>query len=201
MVIINYNIKYTEINGGYLIGKGAPDDLILERNLWFFNNESGEYSEVDENSPTFEKYKDELVMNRNGITCKIKRKNLRWNCSLRLARKICCKNRHNAETKGSWERNFLFLEDIKNGLIFYDSKNDKPLFKINRNIEDWKLESKNHGWPSFRDNEVIKGEIGVLPNGEVITKNGVHLGHNIPDTRGNRYCINLVSIAGNPESN
>ena len=29
MVTINYNIKYTEINGGYLIGKGAPDDLIL----------------------------------------------------------------------------------------------------------------------------------------------------------------------------
>lgn len=28
---------------------------------------------------------------------------------------------------------------------------------------------------------------------------GTHLGHNIPDSKGaNRYCINLVSVAGNP---
>ncbi len=27
---------------------------------------------------------------------------------------------------------------------------------------------------------------------------GTHLGHNLPDHRGNRYCINLVSIAGRP---
>ena len=25
---------------------------------------------------------------------------------------------------------------------------------------------------------------------------GTHLGHNLPDGRGNRYCINLVSVAG-----
>jgi peptide methionine sulfoxide reductase MsrB len=27
---------------------------------------------------------------------------------------------------------------------------------------------------------------------------GTHLGHNLPDKKGNRYCINLVSIAGRP---
>ena len=25
------------------------------------------------------------------------------------------------------------------------------------------------------------------------------LGHNLPDSSGNRYCINLVSVAGSPE--
>lgn len=25
-----------------------------------------------------------------------------------------------------------------------------------------------------------------------------HLGHNLPDFKGNRYCINLVSVAGLP---
>jgi peptide methionine sulfoxide reductase MsrB len=27
---------------------------------------------------------------------------------------------------------------------------------------------------------------------------GTHLGHNLPDKKGNRYCINLVSCAGRP---
>ena len=27
-----------------------------------------------------------------------------------------------------------------------------------------------------------------------------HLGHNLPDRTGNRYCINLVSVAGSPEA-
>ena len=30
---------------------------------------------------------------------------------------------------------------------------------------------------------------------------GTHLGHNLPDKNGNRYCINLVSIAGYPAGN
>ena len=38
----------------------------------------------------------------------------------------------------------------------------------------------------------------MLPNGECISTAGTHLGHNLPDRSGNRYCINLVSIAGRP---
>jgi peptide methionine sulfoxide reductase MsrB len=34
-----------------------------------------------------------------------------------------------------------------------------------------------------------------------VSVDGTHLGHNIPDGEGNRYCINLVSIAGSLESN
>ena len=55
------------------------------------------------------------------------------------------------------------------------------------------------GWPSFRDNEVDWKYVRVLPNGETITTDGVHLGHNLPDSKGNRYCINLCSIAGQPD--
>ena len=39
----------------------------------------------------------------------------------------------------------------------------------------------------------------MLDDGETVSANGTHLGHNIPDKDGNRYCINLVSIAGHPD--
>ena len=31
-----------------------------------------------------------------------------------------------------------------------------------------------------------------------VSVDGTHLGHNLPDRRGNRYCINLACIAGRP---
>ena len=34
--------------------------------------------------------------------------------------------------------------------------------------------------------------------GEVVSVDGTHLGHNLPDGSGNRYCIDLVSVAGLP---
>jgi peptide methionine sulfoxide reductase MsrB len=40
--------------------------------------------------------------------------------------------------------------------------------------------------------------VRVLKNGETVSIDGTHLGHNLPDKYGRRYCINLVSIAGNP---
>lgn len=38
----------------------------------------------------------------------------------------------------------------------------------------------------------------MLSDGETVSATGTHLGHNLPDRSGNRYCINLVSIAGRP---
>jgi peptide methionine sulfoxide reductase MsrB len=38
--------------------------------------------------------------------------------------------------------------------------------------------------------------VRCLKNGECISTSGTHLGHNLPDATGNRYCINLVSVAG-----
>ena len=43
--------------------------------------------------------------------------------------------------------------------------------------------------------------VRCLKNGEVVSVDGTHLGHNLPDDKGNRYCINLVSIAGYPPDN
>ena len=57
-----------------------------------------------------------------------------------------------------------------------------------------------HGWPSFRDQEVVWENVRVLKSsGETVSVDGTHLGHNIPSRdKRNRYCINLVSCAGNP---
>lgn len=49
---------------------------------------------------------------------------------------------------------------------------------------------------SFRDAEVNWDYVRVLPDGECVSVDGTHLGHNLPDKSGNRYCINLVSVAG-----
>ena len=67
-------------------------------------------------------------------------------------------------------------------------------------------ESINHGWPSFRDEEVVWDNVRVIPGHnevnifykifQVVSLTGVHLGHNIPDNK-NRYCINLATISGN----
>ena len=71
---------------------------------------------------------------------------------------------------------------------------------VDRSLEDFVRESQAHGWPSFRDNEVDWDNVRVLANGETVSVDGTHLGHNLPDSKGNRYCINLVSIAGSPKT-
>jgi peptide methionine sulfoxide reductase MsrB len=40
--------------------------------------------------------------------------------------------------------------------------------------------------------------VRVLGDGETVSVDGTHLGHNLPDGKGNRYCINLVCVAGKP---
>lgn len=113
--------------------------------------------------------------------------------------------RHFAEMGGYFTS--TSFEDIvlqsKGPVTFYDSVTGKPLFvaPINRSAEDFIRESEIHGWPSFRDDEVVWENVRVLRNsGETVSVDGTHLGHNLPDRSGNRYCINLVSIAGKPTS-
>jgi len=125
---------------------------------------------------------------------------LRWNCSVKTADKICNYNRHYAEHSGYWETTtFLQTESAASGEItFCDSNTGKPLFvgPKGRSWEDFVRESRAHGWPSFRDAEVNWEYVRLLDNGECISVDGTHLGHNLPDGSGNRYCINLVSVAG-----
>jgi len=124
----------------------------------------------------------------------------------KLADRICSYNRHFAEMGGyfrstNWEEAVLAAAKGGEPITFYDSVTGKPLFvaPIGRSAEDLVEESRVHGWPSFRDQEVVWDNVRVLRNsGETVSADGTHLGHNLPDRNGNRYCINLVSIAGKP---
>lgn len=146
---------------------------------------------------------DDLMKEKAHGTCTSSlQQNLRWNCDASTADHICCFNRHNAEDSGYFSgTKFVDEEQGNNGEVtFYDSVTGKPLFKAphGRSWETFIAESTSHGWPSFRDEEVVKENVRVLSNGETVSVDGTHLGHNLPDAEGNRYCINLVSVAGQP---
>mmetsp|Transcript_60 Transcript_60/g.75 ORF Transcript_60/g.75 Transcript_60/m.75 type:complete len:216 (+) Transcript_60:53-700(+) len=134
--------------------------------------------------------------------------NLRWDCDEKVADNICNFNRHYAEFRGYW-KSTNFIEEAKKEyaekgeIKFYDSNTGKLLFVApkGRSFEDFVKESLSHGWPSFRDEEVVWDDVRCLKNGEAVSLAGTHLGHNLPDFSGNRYCINLVSVAGNPVEN
>jgi hypothetical protein len=142
----------------------------------------------------------------HGTSDKSVMKDLRWNCDFETADRICNFNRHYAEYAGYWQTTD-FLKAVKEGvdgtdeanpIQFYDSVTGKLLFRapIGRSMNDFIKESASHGWPSFRDEEVNWDYVRCLRDGECISTTGTHLGHNIPDGKGNRYCINLVSVAG-----
>ena len=153
-------------------------------------------------------YGDESLMNpkEHGTSSSPVQEELRYGVSNKLADKICNFNRHFAEFSGSFlktpfEDEILAAAKNNQKVTFYDSVTGKPLFQapIGRTAEEFLEESEYHGWPSFRDEEVVWGNVRVLKgSGETVSVDGTHLGHNLPDRRGNRYCINLVSIAGNP---
>ena len=130
--------------------------------------------------------------------------NLRFGCDQKTADRICCFNRHYAEHRGyAFERPRTWLEECDNAqgeMTYYDTVTGKPLFVApkNRTMKAFLSESRKHGWQSFRDEEVVWDNVRCLPNGETVSLDGTHLGHNLPDHKGNRYCINLVCVAGNP---
>ena len=119
-----------------------------------------------------------------------------------LVERICSFNRHYAEHSGYFKSSTFDKDCNEEGVVytFYDSITGKPLFKapIGRSLAEFKAESKAHGWPSFRTEEVVWENVRVLPNGETVSLDGTHLGHDLPDRSGDRYCINLVCIAGKP---
>mmetsp|Transcript_15799 Transcript_15799/g.34248 ORF Transcript_15799/g.34248 Transcript_15799/m.34248 type:complete len:231 (-) Transcript_15799:146-838(-) len=128
--------------------------------------------------------------------------NLRYGCDRDTADKICSFNRHYAEYAGYWTSTAFLAEVDRSGeTTFYDSVTGLPLFTAprGRTFEQFEAESRSHGWPSFRDEEVNWEHVRVLSDGECVSTTGTHLGHNLPDASGNRYCINLVSVAGSPD--
>jgi len=150
-------------------------------------------------------YGDESLMSQkgHGTSAVPVQDELRYGVSRKLADKICNFNRHFAEMGGYFES--TIFEDVMRQstgpVTFYDSNTGRALFvaPVGRSVEDFIAESEVHGWPSFRDTEVVWDNVRVLRNsGETVSIDGTHLGHNLPDRKGNRYCINLVSIAGSP---
>ena len=130
-------------------------------------------------------------------------KDLRWGCDFDTADRICNYNRHYAEHSGYFvvKTSFVkYAQDEEGEITFYDSNTGKELFNAprGRSMDDFLKESRAHGWPSFRDQEVNWDYVRCLPGGEAVSVDGTHLGHNLPDRKGNRYCINLVSVAGKP---
>jgi peptide methionine sulfoxide reductase MsrB len=143
----------------------------------------------------------------HGTTDSAVQEDLLYGVSRKLADKIVSYNRHYAEPAGYFEATNLrqvVLEAEAKGkgpVTFYDSVSGRPLFvaPLGRSAKEFLRESENHGWPSFRDDEVVWDNVRVLRgSGETVSVGGSHLGHNLPDSKGNRYCINLVSIAGKP---
>ena len=151
---------------------------------------------------------DESVMapKAHGTTEAPVQEHLRWGCDRGLADAICSFNRRFAARAGYWARTDFEREAASEAEVtFYDSVSGQPLFVAprGRSMADFLAESRVHGWPSFRDEEVVWDNVRVIPSGrrgqgEAVSVSGTHLGHNIPDRQGNRYCINLVSVAGRP---
>mmetsp|Transcript_18544 Transcript_18544/g.33602 ORF Transcript_18544/g.33602 Transcript_18544/m.33602 type:complete len:195 (+) Transcript_18544:327-911(+) len=142
---------------------------------------------------------------RHGTSNTPVQQDLRWNCDVATADRICNFNRHYAEHSGYWRTTSFIQEATKeyeeNGEVkFYDSNTGKLLFVApkGRSMDAFLKESASHGWPSFRDEEVMWESVRCLGSGEAVSVDGTHLGHNIPDFSGSRYCINLVSVAGRP---
>ena len=143
-----------------------------------------------------------MSQKKHGTSDQPVQKDLRWKCDYDTADRICNFNRHYAEYAGYWtSTTFLNEVDRENPTEYYDSVTGKLLFTapVGRTMEEFLKESQSHGWPSFRDEEVNWEYVRCLPDGECVSTSGTHLGHNIPDKNGNRYCINLVSVAGRPE--
>eukprot|EP00558_Chaetoceros_sp_UNC1202_P010005 CAMPEP_0197239258 /NCGR_PEP_ID=MMETSP1429-20130617/5760_1 /TAXON_ID=49237 /ORGANISM="Chaetoceros sp., Strain UNC1202" /LENGTH=177 /DNA_ID=CAMNT_0042698649 /DNA_START=95 /DNA_END=628 /DNA_ORIENTATION=+ len=152
---------------------------------------------------------DESIMSPKtyGTSAVPVQENLRWGCDQKVADRICNFNRHYAERSGYFlSTTFLTDEREKRAdggdkeITFYDADTGKPLFIAprGRSFEDFVKESRAHGWPSFRDEEVVWDNVRCLPDGETVSITGTHLGHNLPDGKGSRYCINLVCVAGRP---
>ena len=128
---------------------------------------------------------DESIMSKkaHGTSAVPVQDNLRWNCDGKTADRICNFNRHYAEHSGYWETTTFLKEMGGDGsggggpsqpIQFFDSNTGKLLFEApkGRTWEEFVRESRAHGWPSFRDQEVEWNNVRVLPNGEAVSVDG-----------------------------
>eukprot|EP00325_Prymnesiales_sp_UTEX-LB-985_P033581 CAMPEP_0174729066 /NCGR_PEP_ID=MMETSP1094-20130205/52956_1 /TAXON_ID=156173 /ORGANISM="Chrysochromulina brevifilum, Strain UTEX LB 985" /LENGTH=194 /DNA_ID=CAMNT_0015931105 /DNA_START=27 /DNA_END=612 /DNA_ORIENTATION=- len=95
---------------------------------------------------------------------------LRWGANPSTADHICCKQHDYAEYWGYWESTSFPMSSTE-PITFYDPTTGRPLFIAprGRSYADFIRESRHHGWPSFRDAELVKENVLVLPGGETIS--------------------------------
>jgi len=120
-----------------------------------------------------------------------------------VADRICCKNHRYAEHRGyleSPEVDLFSRLDPNTETVFYDSVCGIPLFVAprGRTFESFREDSLYHGWPSFNPEEMISENVIIHDGGRMESACGTHLGHNLPEDNVDRYCIDLVCIAGTP---
>lgn len=122
-----------------------------------------------------------------------------------LAEQVCCDVRAlpYAEPQFLYDAPDIALFDKlptdSSPTTFYDSVCGLPLFTAprGRTFADFQADTAEHGWPSFRPEELIAAN--VITNettGFVTSKCGTHLGSYLPDEKGARWCIDLSCIAG-----
>lgn len=119
------------------------------------------------------------------------------------AERICCNNHRWAEYRGYLEApevDFFGRLDPAVETVFYDSVCGIPLFIAprGRTFEEFKEESLHHGWPSFRPEELVSENVIIHDDGRMESRCLTHLGHNLPSGGVDRYCIDLVCMAGEP---
>eukprot|EP00756_Hemistasia_phaeocysticola_P040714 Hpha_TRINITY_DN16879_c1_g1::TRINITY_DN16879_c1_g1_i14::g.151020::m.151020 len=114
-----------------------------------------------------------------------------------LAEAVCCDKRAIlvAEPQFLYEAPDVLLFsklDASGVTTFYDSVCGLPLFKspVNRTIADFKADTTEHGWPSFRPAEVVTENVVTDKDTKLVkSKCGTHLGTFLPDAMGDRWCI------------
>jgi len=124
-----------------------------------------------------------------------------------MAEAVCCDSR----MKSLAETQFLFeapdialfskLDTTSGVTTFYDSVCGLPVFRapVNRTQAEFEADTQEHGWPSFRPAEIVSQNIVTdKSTGYVTSTCGTHLGSFLPDAQGDRWCIDLSCISGNP---
>merc|ERR1712194_765122 len=82
-----------------------------------------------------------------------------------LAEAVCCDNRTTVFAEPQFlyqEPGIDFYSKLQDGVTtFFDSVCGLPLFRapLNRSLDDFKADTDEHGWPSFRLAEVVAGNV------------------------------------------
>ena len=121
-----------------------------------------------------------------------------------LAEAVCCDSRMIPFAEPQYTYSApdirLFSKIDHDGITtFYDSVCGLPLFRapVGRTFEEFEADTTEHGWPSFREQEVITENVVTDKSQEYVFSNcGTHLGSYLPDEEGDRWCIDLACISG-----